>query len=75
MVLDEAAVLNVLTWDITNRNTWLNANPERRRPDGLLQRALPLDEHLARTPLWSAMRRAFADAPDHRQARDALRGA
>ncbi|KQU16087.1 1,4-beta-xylanase [Methylobacterium sp. Leaf94] len=75
VVLDEAAVLNVLTWDITNRNTWLNANPERRRPDGLLQRALPLDENLARTPLWSAMRRAFADAPDHRQTRDALRGA
>ncbi|POR44141.1 1,4-beta-xylanase [Methylobacterium sp. V23] len=75
VVLDEPAVLNVLTWDITNRNTWLNTNPERRRADGLVQRALPLDEHLARTPLWSAMHRAFVDAPDHRKARDALRAA
>ncbi|MCK2052574.1 endo-1,4-beta-xylanase [Methylobacterium sp. 37f] len=75
VVLDEAAVLNVLTWDITNRNTWLNTNPERRRADGLMQRALPLDEAFARTPLWSAMHRAFSNAPDHRKARDALRGA
>ncbi|MGU3359730.1 endo-1,4-beta-xylanase [Methylobacterium sp. M6A4_1b] len=75
VVLDEAAVLNVLTWDITNRNTWLNTNPERRRADGLTQRALPLDERLARTPLWSAMHRAFSEAPDHRRAREALRGA
>ncbi|WP_243214459.1 MULTISPECIES: endo-1,4-beta-xylanase [Methylobacterium] len=75
VVLDEAAVLNVLTWDITNRNTWLNTNPERRRADGLTQRALPLDERLARTPLWSAMHRAFSAAPDHSKARAALRGA
>jgi endo-1,4-beta-xylanase len=73
VVLDEAAVLNVLTWDITNRNTWLNTNPERRRADGLIQRALPLDENLARTPLWAAMHKAFSDAPDHRKAREALR--
>jgi endo-1,4-beta-xylanase len=75
VVLDEAAVLDVLTWDITNRNSWLNTNPERRRADGLTQRALPLDETFARTPLWSAMHRAFSEAPDHRRAREALRGA
>jgi endo-1,4-beta-xylanase len=75
VVLDEPAVLNVLTWDITNRNSWLNANPERRRADGLVQRALPLDEAMARTPLWRAMHRAFSDAPNHRKAREALRKA
>ena len=42
VVLDEAAVLNVLTWDIVDPNTWLNEG-ERRRPDGLPQRSLPLD--------------------------------
>lgn len=73
VVLDEPAVLNVLTWDITNRNTWLNTNPQRRRDDGGIQRALPLDENLARTPLWAAMHKAFSDAPDHRKAREALR--
>lgn len=73
VVLDEKAVLNVLTWDITNRNTWLNTNPERKRADGLIQRALPLDEAYARTPLWRGMRKAFSDAPDHRAARMRLR--
>lgn len=75
VVLDEPAVLNILTWDITNRNSWLNVSPERRRADGLVQRALPLDEAYRRTPLWSAMHRAFTDAPDHRRVRDALRRA
>lgn len=73
VVLDEPATLNVLTWDITNANSWLNTNPQRRRADGLIQRALPLDESFARTPLWRAMHRAFSDAPDHRVARDRLR--
>ena len=73
VVLDEPATLNVLTWDITNANTWLNTNPQRRRADGLIQRALPLDEALARTPLWHAMHRAFSDAPNHKAARDRLR--
>ncbi|KQP58996.1 endo-1,4-beta-xylanase [Methylobacterium sp. Leaf112] len=73
VVLDEPATLNVLTWDITNANTWLNTNPQRRRADGLTQRALPLDEAFARTPLWWAMHRAFSDAPDHKAARDKLR--
>jgi endo-1,4-beta-xylanase len=73
VVLDEPATLNVLTWDITNANTWLNTNPQRRRADGLMQRALPLDEKMARTPLWAAMDKAFSDAPDHKSARDRLR--
>ena len=73
VLLDEPATLNVLTWDITNANTWLNTNPQRRRADGLTQRALPLDEALARTPLWHAMHRAFSDAPNHKAARDRLR--
>ncbi|MCJ2082098.1 endo-1,4-beta-xylanase [Methylobacterium sp. J-090] len=73
VVLDEPATLSVLTWDITNANSWLNTNPQRRRADGLIQRALPLDETFNRTPLWRAMHRAFSDAPDHRAARDRLR--
>lgn len=74
VVLDEPALLNVTTWDITNPNTWLNVNPDRRRKDGLAQRALPLDEAYRRTPLWSAMHKAFSDAPDHRAVRERLRG-
>lgn len=75
VVLDEPAVINLLTWDITNANTWLASNPQRRRADGLPRRALPLDERYRRTPLWHAMHKAFADAPDHRATRAKLRGA
>jgi len=50
-VLDEPAVLNVVTWNVTDRGTWLNASPIRRRPDGLPQRALPLDAQYRRKPL------------------------
>lgn len=73
VVLDEAAVLNVVSWDITNAGTWLNHSPQRKRTDGLAQRALPLDAQYRRTPLWQAMRRAFEGAPDHRETRARLR--
>lgn len=75
VVLDEAALLNVLTWNVTDRGTWLDASPIRRRPDGLPQRALPLDATYRRKPLWQAMKRAFAGAPDHSAARARLRRA
>lgn len=74
VVLDEAAVLNVLTWDIVDTNTWLNEG-ERRRPDGLPQRSLPLDGQYRRKPLWSAIRDAFDHAPDHGAARLRMRAA
>ncbi|KQT09809.1 1,4-beta-xylanase [Methylobacterium sp. Leaf399] len=74
VALDEPALLAVTTWDITNANTWLDVNPQRRRRDGLPQRALPLDDAYGRTPLWQAMRTAFVDAPDHRAMRARLRG-
>lgn len=75
VVLDEAALLNVLTWDLYDPDTWLNQSPQRRRPDGLPQRALPFDAEYRRKPLWHAMLKAFRDAPDHRAARARLRQA
>ncbi len=74
VVLDEAAVLNVLTWDIVDPNTWLNES-DRRRPDGLPQRSLPLDAGYRRKRLWSALQGAFLQAPDHRAARTRARAA
>ncbi|GEP00315.1 endo-1,4-beta-xylanase [Methylobacterium haplocladii] len=71
--LDEAAVLNVVSWDLYDPDTWLNASPARKRPDGLPQRALPFDAGYRRKPLWRAMHEAFRDAPDHRAARARLR--
>ena len=75
VVLDEPAVINVLTWDIYDPDTWLNDHPYRKRPDGLAQRPLPLDAQFRRKPLWHAIRKAFDDAPDHSQARARLRRA
>ncbi|WP_457106515.1 endo-1,4-beta-xylanase [Methylobacterium sp. P5_C11] len=75
VVLDEPACLDVLTWDIYDPDTWLNDHPYRKRPDGLPQRALPLDAQFRRKPLWHAMQAAFRAAPDHSAARDRLRRA
>ncbi|KAB1075510.1 endo-1,4-beta-xylanase [Methylobacterium planeticum] len=73
VVCAEKAVLNVVTWDIYDPDTWLNDHPNRKRPDGLPQRALPLDAGFARKPLWHAFHKAFRDAPDHGAHRDRLR--
>lgn len=75
VVLAEPATLDVVSWDIYDPDTWLNDHPYRKRPDGLPQRALPLDARFQRKPVWHAMLKAFHDAPDHRDARDKLRRA
>ncbi|MCJ2095436.1 endo-1,4-beta-xylanase [Methylobacterium sp. J-072] len=73
VVLAEPALLDVLTWDIYDPDTWLNDHPYRKRPDGLPQRALPLDAQFRRKPLWHAMLACFRAAPDHTAAREKLR--
>ncbi|MCJ2121173.1 endo-1,4-beta-xylanase [Methylobacterium sp. J-077] len=73
VVLAEPALLDVLTWDIYDPDTWLNDHPYRKRPDGLPQRALPLDAQFRRKPLWHAMQDCFRAAPDHTAAREKLR--
>jgi endo-1,4-beta-xylanase len=75
VVLDERAVVNVLTWDIVDSNTWLNTSTERRRGDGLPQRSLPLDKYYQRKPLWATLRQSFIEAPNHAAARQRLRSA
>ena len=73
VVAAEPAVLNVMSWDLYDPDTWLNDHPYRKRPDGLPQRALPLDAQFKRKPLWHAMKAVFAQAPDHVAARGRLR--
>ncbi|MBI3515462.1 MAG: endo-1,4-beta-xylanase [Proteobacteria bacterium] len=60
------AVIGVMTWGLSDRQTWLNSSPDYRRRDGLAQRPLPLDAALQRKPLWAAIARAFDQAPDRR---------
>lgn len=52
-VLQHRSVKAVLTWGLTDRDTWLNAfNP---RKDGLVRRPLPFDSGLKPTPAFFAM--------------------
>ncbi|WP_416673987.1 endo-1,4-beta-xylanase [Egbenema bharatensis] len=60
-VLQEPAVIAVLTWGLSDRYTWLtNFRP---RSDGAAPRPLPLDSLLHRKPAWSAIASAFDQAP------------
>lgn len=61
VVLDEPAVIAVLTWGLSDRYTWLSEF--KPREDGLPVRPLPLDENLERKPAWYAIAQAFDSAP------------
>ena len=62
VVLDEPAVIGVLTWGLSDRYTWLSNH--RPRADGLPVRPLPLDRDLNRKPAWYAIAKAFDNAPN-----------
>jgi endo-1,4-beta-xylanase len=61
VVLDEPAVIAVLTWGLSDRYTWLSQ--EAPRPDNLPVRPLPFDENLQRKLAWNAIARSFDSAP------------
>lgn len=60
-VLAQQNVLAVLTWGLSNKYTWLPYSFPR--PDKAPMRPLPLDANMKPTPAWSAIARAFDDAP------------
>lgn len=60
VVLDEPAVIAVLTWGLSDRYTWLAKKQSRK--DHALVRPLPLDAELRRKPAWKAISRAFDKA-------------
>ncbi len=57
LVLEEAKVLAVSTWCMSDGRTWLNGF--RPRPDGALQRPLPLDRAVRKKPAWYAIRESL----------------
>jgi endo-1,4-beta-xylanase len=61
VVLDEKAVIAVLTWGLSDRYTWLSEF--QPRGDGNLVRPLLLDSQMHRKLAWNAMARAFDNAP------------
>ena len=61
VVLQEKAVVSIVTWGLSARYTWLaNYAP---RSDGQGVRPLPYDADLKPTRAWQAMATAFANAP------------
>ncbi len=61
VVLDELAVIAVLTWGLSDHNTWLSWS--QPRPDGASVRPLPLDADSTPKLAWNAIARAFDSAP------------
>lgn len=60
-VLDEPAVIAVITWGLSDRYTWVSRFFPRS--DNLPVRPLPLDINLNRKPAWTAIANAFEQAP------------
>lgn len=61
VVLDEPAVIAVLTWGLSDRYTWLSKY--KPRTDKAPVRTLPLDAQMNRKLAWNAIARAFDKAP------------
>ena len=61
IVLDEPAVIAVLTWGLSDHYTWLSKFLPRK--DGSPVRPLPLDSQLRHKLAWNAIARAFDRAP------------
>jgi endo-1,4-beta-xylanase len=60
-VLQEKAVISVVTWVLTARYSWLASYAAR--PDGQPVRPLPYDSDLHPTQAWQALATAFERAP------------
>lgn len=58
VVLDEPAVVGVVTWGLSNRYSWLNS--AKLRKDGAINRGLPFDDKLAGTLVTNAISEVLA---------------
>jgi len=64
IALEEKAVKAVLTWGVSDKDTWLNGLREHReKRASRRQRPLPFDNDLKPTAPFFAIREAFDKAP------------
>ncbi len=57
-----AGCRTVLTWGLSDRDSWLNRDPDVARRDGQQHRGHPLDAEFRRKAMWQALARSFASA-------------
>ncbi|WP_236552435.1 endo-1,4-beta-xylanase [Belnapia sp. F-4-1] len=55
----DAGCRTVLTWGLSDKDSWLAWDPDVMRKDGQMHRGLPLDEAGVRKPMWQALATAF----------------
>ncbi|WP_419896269.1 endo-1,4-beta-xylanase [Roseomonas sp. USHLN139] len=55
----EGGARTVLSWGLSDRNSWLASTPAVAMGQGRVHRGLPLDDHGQRKPMWQALARAF----------------
>jgi endo-1,4-beta-xylanase len=65
VTLDNRAVIGVVTWGLTDKDSWITRGDlaNFHRADGLPARPLPLDDHYRRKPAYDAVAEAFRTAP------------
>ncbi|HYM74051.1 MAG TPA: endo-1,4-beta-xylanase [Stellaceae bacterium] len=64
VALANRAVKTVVSWGLTDRNSWIDwDNPRTKRADGLHPRPLPFDEAFRPKPAYFAIADAFRRAP------------
>ena len=51
----DAGARSIITWGLSDRDSWLVREAAVARPDGVATRGLPFDETLARKPMWHAI--------------------
>ena len=57
-----AGCRTVLTWGLSDRDSWLAQDPDVARRDGQQHRGHPLDAEFRRKAMWQALARSFAGA-------------
>ncbi len=62
VALDEGNVRQILCWGLSDKYSWLNGAPARRRADGLPQRPLPFDDQWREKPMLEAIGAAMDGA-------------
>jgi endo-1,4-beta-xylanase len=65
VALDNRAVVAVLTWGLSDRDSWIvrGDQPNHRRTDAAIPRPLPYDADFRRKPAWNAIAACLRAAP------------